>query len=194
MALPSFILGYHGCDQSLADAVFAGKKTLNVSKNDYDWIGEGIYFWEHNEQRALDFARAMQDRSHPSSQKIKNPAVVGAVINLGFCLNLLDSRYIEMVRGAHGSLERELKEAGLDLPKNTGGCDLVDRKLDCAVIKMLHEHRKEVKDQPFDSVRAAFVEGKKLYPNAGFSAQSHIQVCIRDHRQIIGYFRPETNA
>jgi len=60
------------------------------SSNDYDWLGDGIYFWEHNAQRAYDFAVMMSDQPHPSGQKIKKPAVVGAVINLGHCLNLLD--------------------------------------------------------------------------------------------------------
>lgn len=51
-ALPSFILGYHGCDKAIAEKVFAGTSGLKPSDNDYDWLGDGIYFWEHNAQRA----------------------------------------------------------------------------------------------------------------------------------------------
>jgi hypothetical protein len=39
-------------------------------------------------------------------------------------------------------------------------------------------------------VRAAFVEGGQLYPDAGFSAKSHIQICVRNVACIKGYFRP----
>jgi len=189
-ALPSFILGYHGCDAAVAEKVFAGQQPLTHSRNDYDWLGDGIYFCEHNAQRAYDFARAMAEKPHPSGQKIKLPAVVGAIIDLGYCLNLLDSRYIEMVRQAHESLVQAAKASGMTLPENTGGPDLVDRKLDCAVIRALHNQRKEAGEPHFDTVRAALFEGGALYENAGFAAKNHIQVCVRDHRRVIGYFRP----
>ena len=44
VALPSFVLGYHGCDAALAEEVLAGREILRPSRNDYDWLGEGIYF------------------------------------------------------------------------------------------------------------------------------------------------------
>ncbi len=132
----------------------------------------------------------MSKRPHPSGQTIKQPAVIGAVIYLGNCLNLLDSQYIEMVKRAYRDLIKFSKTAGIDMPQNTGGSDLVDRKLDCAVLRMLHQTKKEVNDEPFDSVRAAFFEGDPLYENSGFASKSHIQVCVRDLRLIHGYFRP----
>ncbi len=189
-AIPSFILGYHGCDKKLAEDVFAGKVALKPSKNDYDWLGDGIYFWEHNAQRAYDFAVDMSKQSHPSGQKIKTPAVVGAVINLGNCLNLLDSRYIKMVKQAYDDLKECFGILEIEVPKNSGGTDLFRRNLDCAVLRLLHGTRNGAKQKPFDSVRAAFFEGKQLYENAGFASKNHIQICVRKHEQIIGYFRP----
>jgi len=52
VALPSFILGYHGCDASLVAELVAGRESLKMSTEDYHWLGDGIYFWEHNAQRA----------------------------------------------------------------------------------------------------------------------------------------------
>ena len=190
VALPAFILGYHGCDASIAELIFTGQATLKISSNDYDWLGDGIYFWEHNPQRAFDFACELAERPHPSQQKIRNPAVVGAVIDLGYCLNLLDSRFIEMVRQAYNDLSDASKAAGIPLPENTGGPDLLSRKLDCAVIRTLHQDRIKAGELPFDTVRAAFLEGERLYEKAGFAAKSHIQVCVRRHSSILGYFRP----
>lgn len=43
----NFVLGYHGCDQSVADQVLAGNP-FRKSDNDYDWLGPGTYFWEAN--------------------------------------------------------------------------------------------------------------------------------------------------
>jgi hypothetical protein len=189
-ASTSFVLGYHGCDRRLAERVFAGKDSLHPSHNDYDWLGDGIYFWEHNAQRAFEFAREVSGRPHPSGQKIKTPAVVGAIIDLGFCLNLLDSRSIEMVRKAYVDFVEASAAGGMDLPKNTGGSDYLRRQLDCAVLRMLHQTRKENRERAFDTVRAAFVEGDRLYDNAGFAAKSHIQICVCEPRCIKGYFRP----
>jgi hypothetical protein len=41
----SFVLGFHGCDQSVADDLLNGKDFV-PSANDWDWLGSGIYFWE----------------------------------------------------------------------------------------------------------------------------------------------------
>lgn len=45
---PGLVFGFHGCDQAVADAVIQSKDVLRPSKNSYDWLGHGIYFWENN--------------------------------------------------------------------------------------------------------------------------------------------------
>ena len=50
--------------------------------------------------------------------------------------------------------------------------------------------RSATDEQPFDTVRAAFLEGDRLYDNAGFASKNHIQICVRELRCIKGYFRP----
>ncbi|MGM0377752.1 MAG: hypothetical protein ACQEQ0_13340 [Bacteroidota bacterium] len=67
------ILGFHGCDKSVRDAVVAKKGVLlKPSKNDYDWLGNGVYFWENNCKRALDFAIFPKNNTpHNAKQKIK---------------------------------------------------------------------------------------------------------------------------
>lgn len=40
----NLVVGFHGCDKSVVDAVIAGKTELLASANDYDWLGSGIYF------------------------------------------------------------------------------------------------------------------------------------------------------
>jgi hypothetical protein len=189
-ASTSFVLGYHGCDRKVAERVLAGKQPLKPSQNDYDWLGDGIYFWEHNPSRAFEFAAEIRARTH----KIGAPAVVGAIIDLGFCLNLLDTRFIDMVREAYEDLKKGLNEAGTPLPRNSTGTDLLVRKLDCAVIRFLHTNREKLGEPPFDTLRAAFVEGERLYENAGFAAKNHIQICVRNLACIKGYFRPLDDA
>jgi hypothetical protein len=60
IALPSFVLGYHGCDRDIAEEVLSGKFALAPSKNEYDWLGHGVYFWEHNPRRALEWAKSLK--------------------------------------------------------------------------------------------------------------------------------------
>jgi hypothetical protein len=189
-ASTSFVLGYHGCDRKIAERVLAGRQPLLASHNDYDWLGDGIYFWEHNARRAFQFACEVRDRPHNVQQRIRNPAVIGAIVDLGLCLNLLDARFIEMVQQAYEDLVRLAREGNSPLPRNAVGPDLLLRKLDCAVIRCLHVTREGNEDEPFDSVRAAFFEGERLYDNAGFAARNHIQICVRNPACIKGYFRP----
>jgi hypothetical protein len=189
-ASTAFVLGYHGCDRKIAERVLAGRVSLKPSHNDYDWLGDGIYFWEHNARRAFDFATEVAGRSHPSRQAIRTPAVVGAIIDLGLCLNLFESRFIGVVRQAYDHFVEGSRAAGLELPSNAIGPDLLSRKLDCAVLRFLHETREEQGEPPFDTVRAAFIEGDPLYANAGFAAKSHIQICVRNPACIKGFFRP----
>jgi len=186
----TFVLGYHGCDETVAELVFSGKSPLSASENEYDWLGHGIYFWEHNAQRAFEFACELRDHPRSGRRKIKRPAVVGAIIDLGFCLNLLDNRFINMVKQAHSDLVLLHKKAREPIPQNSGGSDLLMRRLDCSVIELLHANRRGRNEPPFDAVRAAFIEGNRIYQGAGFREKNHIQICVRTLGSIKGYFRP----
>jgi hypothetical protein len=57
---------------------------LKVSENDYDWLGTGIYFWEFGPDRAMAWAEELHGR-YP--KRVTKPAVLGAVIQLGTCLD-----------------------------------------------------------------------------------------------------------
>ena len=81
----NLVIGFHGCDQSVVEAVIAGKTELLASTNDYDWLGNGIYFWENNEERAWQWAKDLAKRRN---SQIKEPAVVGAIIDLNIVLTL----------------------------------------------------------------------------------------------------------
>lgn len=190
--LPSFVFGFHGCDKSIAESILSEpNKHLKKSENDYDWLGHGIYFWEHNPQRALEYAQESMKR--PKS-KIKEPAILGAVIDLGNCLNLLEQTNIDLLKASYHGYKEICEATKVKLPKNKdilGSTDLLLRNLDCAVLQHLHDLNENIVGNPkFDTVRGAFIEGNPLYPNAGFRSKNHIQICVRDTCMIKGYFRP----
>lgn len=187
------ILAFHGCDQSIIKDVLIGKVLLENSKNSYDWLGHGIYLWDNSPSRALEFATSLSKKSNKAKNKIVTPGVIGAVINLGLCLDLLDYKNLSLVKDAYNLLVVSCKSSGIALPVNSkprDSKDLLIRDLDCAVIETLHQFRKQQKMPPFDSVRGVFWEGDELYPNSGFMEKDHIQICIRNPNCIKGYFNP----
>jgi len=187
---PGLIIAFHGCDLEVCDHVLNGKGELTPSENEYDWLGSGIYFRENNLKRAWQFAEELKNSPRPNKAAITNPAVLGAVIDLGDCLDFMDSEYLELVKENHKKLELSYQMMGVPLPDNKKGKDTNDlllRNLDCLVIESLHKSRLPLS---FDSVRGVFWEGAELYHNAGFKEKNHIQVCIRNPNCIKGYFLP----
>lgn len=65
----NLVIGFHGCDQSVVEAVIAGKTELLASTNDYDWLGNGIYFWENNEERAWQWAKDLAKKEKFANQR-----------------------------------------------------------------------------------------------------------------------------
>lgn len=187
--LPSPLLGFHGCDQSVGEAILSGEvKYLTPSRNDYDWLGTGIYFWEGNPERALQFAMERAVGGRNSRGVIRQPFVLGAVLNLKRCLDLADSSAIAQIKDAHRGLEGLSQVSGVPLPSN--GLGLRTRKLDCAVINSFHQTREDEGLPAYDTVRGLFWEGAPIYPGAGVNEFNHIQICVRDMSCILGYFRP----
>lgn len=182
------IIGFHGTDESIVNDVLLGNKELDPSENQYDWLGNGIYFWDNSPSRALDWAVS---QSKKPDSKIKKPAVIGAIIDLGYCLDLLDYKNSQLLVKGHEWLCQTVDDSKTQLPKNTGhNSDLMSRNLDCAVIHSLHHLNKLSNEKSFDSVRGVFWEGKPIYNGGFFMEKNHIQICIREINCIKGYFMP----
>jgi len=187
------ILGFHGCDKSVAEKIVTRQQDLLTSNNDYDWLGHGMYFWENSPSRAFEYAHHLSKHPLKSKPSITEPAVLGAVIDLGFCLDLLDYENIKLLKIGYEILIDTYNKSGLNLPDNKPikeTKDLIIRKLDCAVIETLHKISADKEMKPFDSVRGVFWEGEDIYPNAGFKEKNHIQLCIINPNCIKGYFIP----
>lgn len=194
----SFVLGYHGCDRAIGEQALAGSIELIQSDRDYDWLGPGVYFWEGDPVRAREWAEAKAAR-----QRSMQPYVVGAVIDLGHCLDLTTRDDIELLRDAYQGLVRSREAEGRALPRNqdSGGDpnrDKLLRNLDCAVIRYLHDSIEEQiaqgpadsELQRFDTVRGLFREGAPVYPGSGFFERTHTQIAVRSLDCIKGIFVP----
>jgi len=184
---PYQVIGFHSCEREVGLRVLTGKDHLRPSDNPWDWLGPGIYFWEDNPYRALTYAIGCAQKKQKFSGAIKDPLVLGAIIDLGKCLNLAEPNSVEIIRKAYEHLKAELKRNGQPMPSNNGA----NRALDCAVIKYLHDSNKRDNIPPYDTIRSPYHEGEPIYEHANFTAGLHIEVCVINPAQIIGYFLPQ---
>ena len=80
---PFQITGFHSCDREVGLKIINGKDQLVKSENTWDWLGPGVYFWEQNPQRALQYAKDCANGKQKNNGNTKNPFVLGAIIELG---------------------------------------------------------------------------------------------------------------
>lgn len=172
------VVGFHACQREFAESLTRGdisSAEWKPSENPYDWLGKGIYFWERNKRRALQWA---------AKQVKGKAAIIQAEIELGECLDLADTIYLSQLRGTFDNLQRIYGESGLLLPVNSkSGL----RKLDRLVIDKFVESMEcdeggyKIK---FDTVSAPFEEGNPVFPGSFIRDQSHVQIAVRDPAMI----------
>jgi hypothetical protein len=168
------VIGYHACAKPVADRLLRDEP-FRPSTNDWDWLGHGVYFWEFGHQRAHDWATQW-----PKLQG-KPFAIVGAIIQLGHCLDLLDTKHARRL----AKFGRDLAEVGGPLPRNEGP----KRSLDCLLINSYCDTVKR-DGLPYDTVRGLFQEGDPVLDGSALRLQSHIQIAVRRPSAIVGLFRP----
>jgi hypothetical protein len=170
---PRVVLGYHGCDPAFADGLISGDIPIadwRPSRNPYDWLGDGIYFWEHAPARAREWGQG---------------GVVGAVLQLGLCLDLTDTAYTQLLELTHNKLRATYLAQKRRLPQNRGK----RRELDQLVINELVAQA-DAQIGAFQSVRCPFLEGEPAFPGSAILRESHIQIAVRDRDCIAGVYRP----
>jgi len=187
---PYQITGFHGCDKSIGIKVLNGEADLKLSSNAWDWLADGIYFWEQNPYRALEYAIDCSRGMQVHNGKIKTPFVLGASIVLGNCLNLVEPRAVSALDKAFNDLKLVYENAGKPLPINNDNV----RRLDCAVIRMLHYSNNTSGNAKYDTVRCAFNEGGPIFPGSNFSKKGHIEVSVLNSDNIKGYYLPRPIA
>jgi hypothetical protein len=166
------VLGYHGCAVAFAETLLRGELPIaqwQPSQNPYDWLGHGIYFWEHAPERAREWGEG---------------GVIGAVIQLGRCLDLTDVRYMDLLASAYQATKKSYRQQKRKLPRNQAG----RRELDCLIINTLVAAQDQV--SRFQTVRGPFLEGRRVFPGSGIFRESHVQIAVRDLACILGVFRP----
>lgn len=198
---PNLIYGFHGCDESVRTRLLNQPDEIIFSKEKYDWLGHGMYFWENNYERALQWAQEKKMRG-----TIKQPAVIGATLFLGHCCDFLDATYIRLLKTYFDLMVPMYTAMGKNIPQNKDlphdrHKDKILRELDCTVIEFMHAaiyYKKQTdvgikgfsEHKVFDSTRGIFIEGGPVFAGAGILEKSHVQICIRNPNCIKGFFLP----
>jgi hypothetical protein len=133
------VVGYHGTGLSTALRIVNRVEGFRWSRRNFDWLGHGVYFWEHAPRQARDWAELRRQQlkrkkvaTADESRKAHEPiAVVASMIRLGYCFDLLESNNVEYLLSIFEDYRQSMELAGESLPENNRKY----RKLDCAVFE-----------------------------------------------------------
>ena len=169
---PIEIFGYHGTSQERATVILS--EGFRASDNDYDWLGTGIYFFQDAPLRARQWAT----QQHP-----KDPAVICSRIQLDNCIDLFDIGWQPLLKNVYNSFVEQYQNTQQPLPKQNPDRSKAHR-LDCAFFNYSIEFI-DLQPQQIKAVRAAFVEGERLFPDSAIFELTHVQIAIRNPELII---------
>lgn len=187
------VLGYHGCRREVGERVISGiDRHIRISTNPWDWLGVGAYFWESDPQRGFEWAKERYGQ--------EDCYVIGAVISLGSCLDLMSRFSLDVLGSAYESFMEFHNATKPDspLPENKNTLKGPSHNLDCAVINHLDYIRRNYVDDngapaplpPFDTVRGLFQEGDGVFPGSRILSKTHVQICVKNPaKSVQGYFR-----
>jgi len=191
------LVAHHGCDITVRDSLVSGRVNIRDSRNDYDWLGSGCYFYEGDSARARAFAKVVSaaPERRLTASPIVTPAVVGAILCVQRTLDMTTRQGLTEFEDAAFLLQAAWREEGtpdskrpVNVSPEAGIGDVLNRKLDNAVIESIHMRRKKEGEAPYQMVRGAFRQGAELVANSGFHRESHVQLAVRDRSCILGWF------
>lgn len=159
------IHGFHGTSLSNAHEIIVSG--FRLSSNDWDWLGDGVYFFQDAPRRAWDWAR----NHYPDE-----PAVLASMIRLDHCMDLVDLGWKDVLADAFATLSDELSRQLLPLPRQTA----LAHRLDRLVVNLAIEHLERTGQGAISVVRGAFTEGSPMFPGSHLLERTHIQAAVRD--------------
>ena len=177
------VIGYHGTRKRTAEALVRGTP-FRDSENDDDWLGHGVYFWEYAPQQAWWWA----ERRYKDDE----PAVVGAMIRLGHCLDFLDPQNGKLLEQSHKTLKEVFGITGKALPDNANN----HKYLDCLVFQYMCQALQD-SGRNVDACRAVFVPSgsrDRYWTRSGVYRGSHLQLCIRNPANILSVWHVRRNG
>jgi len=160
----SLVFGYHGTSLAAAQSIQANG--FELSRQPYDWLGDGVYFFQDAPNRAWNWAI----QRFPES-----PAVVVSQIRLENCVDLLDVDWVDALNIIHNNLRQRFLQEGRKLPKQKAGAHNLDREVFNLLVQVAARQGTLLK-----VIRGVFQEGVPVYPESALFNLSHVQIAVRD--------------
>jgi hypothetical protein len=158
-------IGYHGTSHAAAQIVL--RDGFRVSRNAYDWLGDGVYFFQDAPNRAREWA---------AQRYGSDGVVIRSIIRLEDCLDLLDIQWNVFLEAAYTSVVEASQRTGVGLPRQTAGAHRLDRVVvNYAIDMLLEEYGMTVR-----AVRGVFGEGGPVFPGSAILDRAHVQIAVRD--------------
>lgn len=164
------VVGYHGTSKANLDRIL--REGFYISRNSYDWLGDGVYFFE----RGLEHAHAWAEKRFRA-----DAAVVEAHVDLDGCMDLADGSWSRVMGDFYDQFLALLKKSGRPLPVQANGANRLDRQVINFAVEKLAEGGTVVR-----SVRHLFMEGSPIYPGSALFDRAHVQLAVRDLTVISG--------
>ena len=158
MAEPLRVYGYHGTTIRRAGAAL--RNGFRSSRNDYDWLGDGVYFFQDAPRRAWEWATARYGA---------NAAVIRSVIRLEGHMELIDTGWFDHLDATYTALLELARRTNLPLPRQTAGALRIDREVFNHTVDIFATNGIRVR-----AIRGVFVEGIPLFPGSAIHSRAHI--------------------
>ncbi len=165
-------IGYHGT--TLEAAKMIAREGFKISSNEYDWLGDGIYFFQDSQSRAWEWAYQV------SSKRNSPPVVIACQIDLTNCWDLLDPAAVRRLGNYYNDVLNFYNRTGAVKPRQSGGYRGMDRIVLNYACNVLNETQPTI-----TVVRGAFEEGVPAFPGSGISDGQHIQLAVRETSAIL---------
>ena len=158
------IVAYHGTTAAAADRLVDGGEFTPSSKI-YEWLGKGVYFWEYAPRQAWWWTKELRRNSRP--------AVVGAMIRLGNCLDLLDPANVSSLKEVYDDIIPKWRSQGIPILRNV----LSRRSLDRAILNWVY-NQSDSTSTPIETCRGVYVpaNSRRIWPGSWIHDEAHIQI------------------
>ncbi len=172
---------YHGTTLERAERILADGAQGN--DRDWEWLGWGFYLFQDAPYHAAEWAE------FKSSGGKGLPAIIAATVNLDNCFDLIDIDVWEYAREFFNQFGSGLFGAGLvqdpiiidNGEVTSSGYHYMDCRFMNALVTFLREDKKET----LWSVRAAFLEGRAIFPESHLYDKAHVQIAALEPNLIL---------
>ena len=180
------VIGYHGTRQSVAEKIVLLQEPIRWFDQAHDWMGSGVYYWEHAPKQAWRFAE-IRRRQRQWDEPV---AVVASMIRLGFCLDLLDPDNARFLASMHDDFLEMCRVEGKPIPENKRRWKYLDKAVfDYAYAMIGEKNRREGLAARVDTCRGIYVRpgtAGRLWKESWVQHGAFIQLLVKNTDCILG--------